>query len=99
MLIGYFVVCVMLSFAAAKNSLNQAVTFRRHRGVAHGYLLRVWTVGFQSSFTLFSSSEKNVRPLAVLCVAACMHDHVRPTLTLFGGQGKGPKNLFVFTYR
>jgi len=43
-------------------------------------MLRAWTVGFQSNFTLSNFSEKNVRPLAVLCVAACMHDHVRPKL-------------------
>lgn len=63
-------------------------------------MLRVWTVGFQSSFTLFSSSEKNVRRLAVLCVAACMHDHVRPTLTLFGAKGTAQRTcLYSHTDR
>jgi len=50
-------------------------------------MLRVWTVGFQSNFTLSDFSEKNVRPLEVLSVAACMHDHVRPKLTLHGAKG------------
>jgi len=50
-------------------------------------ILRVWTVGFQSNFTLSNFSEKNVRPLAVLCVAACMHDLVRPKLTLLAAKG------------
>jgi hypothetical protein len=50
-------------------------------------MLRVWPVGFQSNFTLSNFSEKNVRPLAVLCVAARMHDHVRPKLTLLAAKG------------
>jgi len=53
--------------------------------------LRVWTVGFQSNFTLSNFSEKNVRPLAVPCVAACMHDHVRPKLTSPAAKGKAQR--------
>lgn len=63
-------------------------------------MLRVWIVGFQSNFTLSSFSEKNVRPLAVLCVAACMHDHVRPKLTLPAAKGTAQRTcLFSHTDR
>jgi hypothetical protein len=62
-------------------------------------MLRVWTVGFQSNFTLFNFSEKNV-PATHNILSCCLRAWPRKGNGNFvWRQGNGPKNLCSYTDR